>query len=650
MKNAVNVIGDFERALAAEARRRGVDGVICGHIHHPTIREIDGIAYVNIGDFVESCSLVVEHEDGRARSAALVARAARRRRRSSRRGARRRGRSAPDAHRRRDRRLGPASQWRRSHLERMAEPARELGASNSRSSRREGFPDLPAADLSRKSASPSPAPREVGRRIEASGADHVHIATEGPIGWAARRHCLERGRLFTTSYPHPLSRICARPPRRAGGLELRRAAALPRARRRGAGADGLDSRRTGAARLRQRRACGRAASITRLFRPRASVDARSAAPDLPLCRARRGGEEPGGLLSLDLPGSKVDRRRRPGARAARSAAIPKAHFLGERFGEALAEIYAGADVFVFPSRTDTFGMVLIEALASGLPVAAFPVTGPLDVIGDSGAGALDEDLRGACLAALDISRERRGRVRSNSPGRRARASSSAISPAPRARSSAEQLKAVLDILLVERDEPGEAALQAARLRASRAASRPPPTSARAQARVGQRPQIFQHLARAGARLRPPFRPPGAGAPARRRCAPHGPRYGLWRRAGGRRRRRGGAWRIRRETAAPARAHEDGLDRREFGFGELRRAARSSQPPRPRAGPSAVLASAAQGGSGIFVCLLQKRRVSPNRAIPSRPEQSTRRRNPAAYDATRRRSAAVIYTYTGYPAP
>jgi UDP-2,3-diacylglucosamine pyrophosphatase LpxH len=64
VKTAVNAIGDFERQLAAEARRRGVDGVICGHIHHPTLRYIDGVAYVNIGDFVESCSLVIEREDG----------------------------------------------------------------------------------------------------------------------------------------------------------------------------------------------------------------------------------------------------------------------------------------------------------------------------------------------------------------------------------------------------------------------------------------------------------------------------------------------------------------------------------------------------------------------------------------------------------
>jgi UDP-2,3-diacylglucosamine pyrophosphatase LpxH len=64
VKNAVNFIGAFERELAEEARRRGADGVICGHIHHPIIRDVDGITYVNTGDFVESCSYVVEHDDG----------------------------------------------------------------------------------------------------------------------------------------------------------------------------------------------------------------------------------------------------------------------------------------------------------------------------------------------------------------------------------------------------------------------------------------------------------------------------------------------------------------------------------------------------------------------------------------------------------
>ncbi|MCC2111758.1 MAG: glycosyltransferase, partial [Hyphomicrobiales bacterium] len=86
--------------------------------------------------------------------------------------------------------------------------------------------------------------------------------------------------------------------------------------------------------------------------------------------------------------------------------FPDAVFVGSKVGEDLAAHYASADVFVFPSLTDTFGVVLLEALASGLPVAAFPVTGPLDVIGDRGVGVLDQDLRAAALAALEIPSDR----------------------------------------------------------------------------------------------------------------------------------------------------------------------------------------------------------------------------------------------------
>jgi len=80
-------------------------------------------------------------------------------------------------------------------------------------------------------------------------------------------------------------------------------------------------------------------------------------------------------------------------------------FLGEKTGKDLTSHLAAADVFVFPSRTDTFGVVQLEALACGTPVAAFPVTGPLDVIADHPVGALDTDLRSACIRALGMSRE-----------------------------------------------------------------------------------------------------------------------------------------------------------------------------------------------------------------------------------------------------
>jgi glycosyltransferase involved in cell wall biosynthesis len=108
------------------------------------------------------------------------------------------------------------------------------------------------------------------------------------------------------------------------------------------------------------------------------------------------------FLDLDLPGTKVVVGDGP-ARAALTKKYPQAVFLGARQGEELAQAYAAADVFVFPSRTDTFGLVLLEALASGVPVAAFPVTGPRDVIGTAPVGALNEDLRAACLSALRIS-------------------------------------------------------------------------------------------------------------------------------------------------------------------------------------------------------------------------------------------------------
>jgi glycosyltransferase involved in cell wall biosynthesis len=108
------------------------------------------------------------------------------------------------------------------------------------------------------------------------------------------------------------------------------------------------------------------------------------------------------FLDLDLPGTKVVVGDGP-ARVALQRKYPNAVFLGARQGSDLAEIYAAADVFVFPSKTDTYGLVLLEALASGVPVAAFPVTGPRDVIGKAPVGVLSEDLRSACLSALTIS-------------------------------------------------------------------------------------------------------------------------------------------------------------------------------------------------------------------------------------------------------
>jgi glycosyltransferase involved in cell wall biosynthesis len=245
---------------------------------------------------------------------------------------------------------------------------------------------------------------EVGRRIDASGADHIHIATEGPIGWAARRYCRERSRLFTTSYhtrfPEYISARTRIP-------ESWTYAALRRFHSPAAAVMAPTLSLSGEL---SRRGFDRVKVWTRgvdhsLFRPQAAPAVNLPRPIF-LSVGRVAIEKNlEAFLALDLPGSMVVVGDGP-ARLSLQRRFPRAHFFGARFGAALSAMYASADVFVFPSRTDTFGIVLIEALASGLPVAAFPVTGPLDVIGDSGAGALREDLREACLAALEIPREK----------------------------------------------------------------------------------------------------------------------------------------------------------------------------------------------------------------------------------------------------
>ncbi len=109
------------------------------------------------------------------------------------------------------------------------------------------------------------------------------------------------------------------------------------------------------------------------------------------------------FLKLDLPGSKWVAGEGPALGELKSR-YPKVNYLGVLSQPELAKVYAAADVFVFPSRTDTFGLVLLEALACGTPVAAYPVTGPIDVLGDGGAGAMHEDLHEACMNALKIDR------------------------------------------------------------------------------------------------------------------------------------------------------------------------------------------------------------------------------------------------------
>jgi glycosyltransferase involved in cell wall biosynthesis len=285
-------------------------------------------------------------------------------------------------------------------LENMTRAAEALGASFELLTP-EAFPTFPLPTYAEIPIA-IPNYREAARRIEASGADHVHIVTEGPIGWAARRHCLERGRLFTTGYH---TRFPEYVRARVGVPEdwtyalLRHFHAPSAAVMAPTPSIRDDLTRRGFSGVR---VWTRGVDHER-FRPRAA-DALGLPRPIFLYVGRIAVEKNlEALLSLDLPGSIALIGDGP-ARERLARRFPRAHFLGQRFGEALAEAYASADVFVFPSLTDTFGVVLLEALASGLPVAAFPAPGPLDVIGDGDAGVLAKDLREAALAALAIPR------------------------------------------------------------------------------------------------------------------------------------------------------------------------------------------------------------------------------------------------------
>ena len=243
-------------------------------------------------------------------------------------------------------------------------------------------------------------PGRIGRMIEAADPDYVHIATEGPLGLMARRHCLKTGRGYTTSYHTKFPEyVTARAPvpldwlygfmRRFhnGGLGCMVATESLENDLRARGFDNL---------MRWSRGVD-----ANLFTPRGGADLGLPRPVF-LSVGRVAVEKNlEAFLSLELPGSKVVVGDGP-ALASLTRQHPEAHFLGAKEGEDLARAYSAADVFVFPSLTDTFGNVILEALASGLPVAAFPVTGPKDILVDPGIGVLDGDLQVACLAALEL--------------------------------------------------------------------------------------------------------------------------------------------------------------------------------------------------------------------------------------------------------
>ena len=243
-----------------------------------------------------------------------------------------------------------------------------------------------------------------GRRIAAlldeARPSAIQISTEGPLGYAARRYCLKRGYPFTTAFHTRFPEyIHART-----GLPL--AISYPLIRRFHAPAKAvMVSTRTIETVLRRRgfinlKKWSRGVD-TALFRPGDKSFLPGPRP-VSLYAGRVAVEKNlEAFLSLDLPGTKYVVGDGPQL-AELKRKYPDVRFSGMRHGEDLARHMAAADVFVFPSRTDTFGLVLLEALASGVPVAAFPVPGPLDVVGQDGPGSLDEDLGRAVRNALSI--------------------------------------------------------------------------------------------------------------------------------------------------------------------------------------------------------------------------------------------------------
>ena len=246
---------------------------------------------------------------------------------------------------------------------------------------------------------------KVARLLDRFRPDAIHIATEGPLGWAARRYCLRRKYPFTTAYHTQFPEYVAR---RTG---LPASWIWPVIRRFHA-----PSRKVLVATETIREQL-RGHGLASLHHWSRGVDLATFVPDHPppdlffelqrpiqLYVGRVAVEKNiEAFLSNSHPGAKVVVGDGPALDRLRQA-YPEAHFLGRRSGEALAACYAGADVFVFPSRTDTFGLVMIEALACGTPVSAYPVPGPLDVL-SAGSGAMAERIEQAIAEALTFDRE-----------------------------------------------------------------------------------------------------------------------------------------------------------------------------------------------------------------------------------------------------
>jgi glycosyltransferase involved in cell wall biosynthesis len=230
----------------------------------------------------------------------------------------------------------------------------------------------------------------------------VHIATEGPLGQAARRYCVLRGLPFSTAYhtrfPQYLSAMFGVPERWTYGfLRWFHGAATV-----------VMAPTASVERELREHGIGNVARWTRgvdleVFHPRDPLIGDAPRPVFLYVGRVSVEKNIEGFLALDLPGTKIVAGVGPALERLKRR-FPEVRFVGVLAREDLARLYSAADVFVFASKTDTFGLVMLEALACGTPVAALPVQGPIDVVGGSGVAVLGEDLRKAALLALRIDR------------------------------------------------------------------------------------------------------------------------------------------------------------------------------------------------------------------------------------------------------
>ncbi len=244
---------------------------------------------------------------------------------------------------------------------------------------------------------------KMGHMLEAINADAIHIATEGPLGWAARSYCLKHDIPFTTAFhtkfPEYVNKRTGLPKR--WGYALLRKFHAPAAH--------MMVATPSLARELEAKGFTNCTPWTRgvdteLFHPSKRQPLDYPAPILLYVGRVAVEKNIEAFLSLHTEGTKLIVGDGP-ARADLEKRYPEAVFLGVKKGEELATLYASADCFVFPSKTDTFGLVMLEAMAAGTPVAAYPVTGPLDVLKDGKAAAMHETLSHAIEKALTLSRD-----------------------------------------------------------------------------------------------------------------------------------------------------------------------------------------------------------------------------------------------------